>query len=81
MSTAQERAAAAIAVIVAEGHSIVLVRSAYRDGTDGVMTMFSIDQPRVVDAATAALAASYQPDNDEDRAALKAELIARGWVQ
>ncbi|MCX5581576.1 hypothetical protein [Kaistia terrae] len=81
MSTAQERAAAHVEWTVSEGYSIVLVRGRYRDGKDGVLTTFDVSEPRPLDAATAALADSYQPDSPEDRAALKAELIRRGWVQ
>jgi hypothetical protein len=81
MSTAQERAAAHVESTVSEGHSIVLVRGGYRDGKDGVLTTFDASEPRPLDAATAALAESYQPDSAEDRAALKAELIRREWVR
>jgi hypothetical protein len=81
MSTPQKRAAAHVKWTVAQGYSIVLIRGAYRDGKDGVLTTFDVSEPRPLDAATAALAESYQPDSPEDRAALKAELIRRGWVQ
>lgn len=81
MSTAQERAAAHVEWTVAQGYSIVLVRGLYRDGKDGVLTTFYVSEPRLLDAATATLAESYQPDSPEDRGALKAELIRRGWVQ
>lgn len=81
MSTAQERAAAHVEWTVSEGNSIVLVRSAYRDGKDGVLMTFDVSEPRPLDAATAEMAESYQPDSPEDRAALKAELIRKGWVQ
>ncbi len=81
MSTARKRAAAHIEWTVAEGHSIALVRGAFRDGKDGVVTSFQVSEPRAPDARTAAVAASYRHDSDEDRAALKAELIRRGWVQ
>lgn len=81
MSTAQERAAARIAAIIAEGHSITLVRAAYRDGRDGVFTEFHVARPEPIDVRTAALAAEFQHGDAEDRAALKVELISRGWVQ
>jgi hypothetical protein len=81
MSTAQERAAAHVEWAIAQGYSIVLVRGQYRDGKDGVLTTFDSSEPYPLDGSTAALADSYQPDSTEDRAALKAELIRRGWVQ
>ncbi|MCX5581509.1 hypothetical protein [Kaistia terrae] len=81
MSSAQERAAAHVEWTVAEGYSIVLIRGRYRDGEDGVLTAFDVCEPRPLDKETAELAESYQPNSAEDRAALKAELIRRGWVQ
>ncbi|WP_018182136.1 hypothetical protein [Kaistia granuli] len=81
MSTAQERAAAHVEWAVAQGYSIVLVRGRYRDGKDGVLTTFDASEPYPLDASTAAIAESYQPDSAKDRAALKAELIHRGMVQ
>jgi hypothetical protein len=81
MSTARQRAAAHVEWTLAEGHSIALVRGAFRDGRDGVVTSFDVLEPRPLDACMAALAEAYRSDSDEDRAALKAELIRRGMVQ
>lgn len=81
MSTAQERAAAHIDATDAEGHSMLLVPSAFQGGKDGVVTMFDTNAPRAIDAPTAALADSYRHDSKRDRAALRAELMRRGWVK
>ncbi|WEK51577.1 MAG: hypothetical protein P0Y66_06195 [Candidatus Kaistia colombiensis] len=81
MSTAQERAAAHIEAVLAAGHAIALVRNAFRDGKDGVMTTFDASPPFELDPETAALADSYSRDRKADNRALRAELIRRGWVQ
>lgn len=81
MSTAQQRAAAHIAAVVAAGHSILLMRNAFSDGKDGIVTSFDVSQPHPLDPATEALAVSYSRDRKADNRALVAELIRRGWVQ
>ncbi len=81
MSTARKRAAAHVEWTVSEGHSIALVQGAFRDGRDGVVTTFDVSEPYTLDARTSSVAERYRHDSDEDRAALKAELIRRGWVQ
>jgi len=81
MSTAQHRAAAHIAAVLAEGHSITLVSNGFSDGRDAIVTAFGVGPTRELDPATAALAQSYRRDRGPDDSALVAELIRRGMVE
>jgi len=81
MSTAKERAAAHITAVLAEGHSITLVRNGFSDGRDAIVTAFGVGPTHDLDADTAALAQSYRRDRGPDDSALVAELISRGMVE
>jgi len=81
MSTAQQLAAARIAAVLAEGHSITLVRDGFRDGRDAIVIAFDVGPTFELDPATAALAQSYRRDRGPDDSALVTELIRRGMVE
>lgn len=81
MSTARQRAAAHIDATIAAGHSIVLHRARFRDGSDGFLTMWSTGPKGELPPATAALADTFDMDKKREREALVRELIRRGLVE
>lgn len=80
MSTAQQRAAAHVAAVVAAGHSIAFVPGAGKEGKDGVVTSFDVSEPHQISPETEALSNSFRHGVKADNRALVAELIRRGWV-
>ncbi|MET4634996.1 hypothetical protein [Kaistia defluvii] len=81
MSTAQQRAAAHIDEVFAEGHAIVLMVGGWKDGRDATVTSLDVSEPYPLNPDKLKLARAWRHDRKADARALKAELIRRGLVQ